>query len=105
MKMTDDTTRTMQGLRDYLSHFYTPEQIAEFENPSEKPPRTFAYIPPPPIEEFEKYAADLAAQKATKAYQNRLAVSEARRMKTEKDLDDAERKIRELNNVLDDNSH
>jgi hypothetical protein len=103
--MTDDTTRTMQGLRDYLSHFYTPEQIREFENPAPKPPRFFAYIPPPPIEEFEKYAADLAAQKATKAHQDRLA--DARRA-TEVErgrAEEAEDKVRELSRAMDDGSH
>jgi hypothetical protein len=58
-----------------------------------------------PEVDWDKYYADEALKKSTKAHQNRLTVSEARRIKAEKGLDDAENKIRELNRTLDDGSH
>jgi hypothetical protein len=53
----------------------------------------------------EQHAQDLAAQKATKAHQNRLAVAHRATEVERGRAEEAEAKVRELNRVLDDGSH
>jgi hypothetical protein len=53
----------------------------------------------------EQYAQDLAAQKSTKAYQDKLAAAHLATEVERGRAEEAEAKVRELNRAMDDNSH
>jgi hypothetical protein len=68
-------------------------------------PRVIIPWKPIPPEAWDKYAADLAAQRATTAHQNRLAAARRATEVARMHAEEAEAKVRELNRAMDDNSH
>jgi hypothetical protein len=88
---------------------HTDEQIdaMRLKAVEDAKPKPVVIIPWKPIPEvdWDKYYADEALKKSTKAHQNRLAVAHRATEVERGRAEEAEAKVRELNRAMDDGSH
>jgi hypothetical protein len=74
------------------------------EDAKPKPRVVIPWVPVPKVD-WDKYYADEASKKATKAHQDRLAVAHRATEVERARAEEAEAKVRELNRAMDDGSH
>jgi hypothetical protein len=109
-KFTDDeAARIQQEVDVVLRHYYTPEQIAEMKNPKPKAAGPAPYFPPLTPKQVTEWDALYGVQaklaKVVKTLTSDLAREKRLHAVTREELDDAERKIKKLNDAMDDGSH
>ena len=99
-QFTPDQLRAAEGaIKEQIYTTYTDDVLFhQFQQmAAEKRAKDLAFA--------EQYTADLTAQKATKAHQNRLTAAHRATEVERSRAEEAEAKVRELNWAMDDNSH